>query len=440
MKQGKCVLLAGALALAAGSVAFSGQVKAESRFPCMPVFEESRFPRALVLAKSESLHASVFAAENMDFGQQEGTDAFVTRLYRICLGREPDSGGRHFWKERLKSEAATGADVAGGFFRSEEYLLLGKSEDQYVEDLYQALLGRASDTEGKRFWLRRLAVGSSRNLVFSGFVNSEEFTGLCGEYGVVRGSYTSPEPRDRKEQATSFVQRLYQLVLQRDGEADGLNNWTAFLLEGGSGAEVVEGFLFSEEFRQREMGLADYTELLYQAILGRSSDEAGKNGWLNAVRAGRRTPAELIDCFTGSLEFRNLCEQYQIEVGSGSGVEKELPRIQIWEPEVVNQMQKLVNEARAEAGLPPLTTSEKLENLALRRAAQITENYSHEGHVGGENIAHSSNRQADPKQIFQGWMDSPGHRANMMAEGYRSVACARYQTERGSYWVMVFEP
>lgn len=432
MKQRKRALMAGALALAAGSVAFSVQVKAESGFPRTPVFVES-----------ESHHASVFTAERMDTGQQgeEGADAFVARLYRICLGREPDFGGRYFWREHLEKGERTGADVAAGFFQSEEYLLLKRGADEYVEDLYQALLGRASDAEGKQFWLRRLAEGASRNLVFGGFVNSAEFADFCSRYGVIHGSYTSPEPRDQNEQATSFVQRLYQLVLQREGEAEGLNHWTAFLLEReGSGAEVVEGVFFSEEFRQRKIGLEDYIELLYQAILGRDSDEAGKHDWLNAVRAGQKTPGELVGCFTGSLEFQSLCERYQIVTGSGNGTERELPGIQIWEPEVVSQMQKLVNEARTEEGLPPLVTSEALEKLAIRRAVQISKDYSHTGHVGGENIAHSSNRWAGVEQMFQGWMDSRGHRANMMAEGYRSMACARYMTERGSYWVIVFEP
>lgn len=368
----------------------------------------------------------------------EDTAAFVSRLYRTCLGREADAGGLFFWQARLESGEAAGADVAAGFFLSREYQDMDQEDGQYVDDLYRAVLGREPDRGGKEFWLDYMDAGSSRHLVLSGFTNSQEFRSLCSRYRVDPGSYTSPEIRDQNREVTAFVQRMYRLVLRRDGEAEGLNNWTSFLLEqGGTGSEAAEGFFLSEEFRRRKTDLDDYVELLYRALLGRNSDPEGKRDWIEAVRSGRMTPAELIGSFAGSEEFRRLCQKYGVSAGSRSRPGGDLPNVRIFQPESVPEMRTLVNQLRENKGLPPFASSDQMEALALRRAEEISRNYSHEGHQGGENLAYSSSKSAGAEKIFQGWVNSSEHLENLTAKGYRTMGCAKYVTERGSYWVLV---
>ena len=100
-------------------------------------------------------------------------------------------------------------------------------------------------------------------------------------------------------------------------------------------------------------------------------------------------------------------------------------------------MRTLVNQLRENKGLPPFASSDQMEALALRRVEEISRNYSHEGHQGGENLAYSSSKSAGAEKIFQGWVNSSEHLENLTAKGYRTMGCAKYVTERGSYWVLV---
>lgn len=120
-------------------------------------------------------------------GKEDGVTGFVKRMYKVALGREGDPSGLKDWTNRLWTHAASGRDIAYGFIFSKEFLGKNYSDADYVEHLYEAFMGRKSDAPGKADWVGRLAKGSSREDVFNGFVGSQEFSGICNSYGIVRG-------------------------------------------------------------------------------------------------------------------------------------------------------------------------------------------------------------------------------------------------------------
>jgi len=58
------------------------------------------------------------------------------------------------------------------------------SNADYVEALYRAMLGRASDTAGKAYWISLLDRGAERLTVFDGFATSREFISICADHGM----------------------------------------------------------------------------------------------------------------------------------------------------------------------------------------------------------------------------------------------------------------
>lgn len=120
-------------------------------------------------------------------GAQDGVTAFVTRLYEVCLDRKPDAAGLNDWSKQLWDHSNTGRGVASGFIFSKEFTGKGYDDATYVEYLYKAFFGRASDAPGKADWLNRMAKGMTRQQVFDGFVGSKEFNDLCNRYGITRG-------------------------------------------------------------------------------------------------------------------------------------------------------------------------------------------------------------------------------------------------------------
>jgi LCP family protein required for cell wall assembly len=117
-------------------------------------------------------------------GSAEQVQAFVTRFYVQCLGRQPDSGGLDEWVGRLMNGSKTGADVAHGFVFSEEFLSNNHGNEAFLTILYSAFFNRQPDAEGYSTWLSRMVGGMNREKVLDGFLKSQEFAQLCANFGI----------------------------------------------------------------------------------------------------------------------------------------------------------------------------------------------------------------------------------------------------------------
>lgn len=116
---------------------------------------------------------------------------FVTRAYRLILGRAPDKSGLNAWVTQLSTGKNSGADIIRGFIESREFIDKKLSDDDYIVVLYKAVLNREPDNDGKQEWLDVMhGEGASRLAVLKGFIESAEFTKLCEFYGIKRGSIT----------------------------------------------------------------------------------------------------------------------------------------------------------------------------------------------------------------------------------------------------------
>ena len=114
---------------------------------------------------------------------------------------------------------------------------------------------------------------------------------------------------------------------------------------------------------------------------------------------------------------------------------------------------ELVNEERAKAGLNALTLKEDVTAAAQVRAVESETLFSHTRPDGtsfvtalkeagvsyrgaGENIAWG---QKSPEEVMQGWMNSAGHRANILNENYTTIGVGYHQNAAGvNYWSQLF--
>ncbi|MEI2583612.1 CAP domain-containing protein [Scytonema sp. PRP1] len=114
------------------------------------------------------------------------------------------------------------------------------------------------------------------------------------------------------------------------------------------------------------------------------------------------------------------------------------------------QVFELTNQERAKNGLSPLKANAELNYAADKYAEEMSKRgvLSHTGPDGskpwdraeavgyearmmGENIAAG---QRTPEQVVKGWMDSPGHRANILRSQYTDIGVGFYN----NYWVQGF--
>lgn len=104
---------------------------------------------------------------------------------------------------------------------------------------------------------------------------------------------------------------------------------------------------------------------------------------------------------------------------------------------------ELTNAERKSCGLAPLAIDEELMELAQIRAKEVSQKYSHERPDGttvvtlgcGENVGA---RTTAEKQV-NSWMNSEGHRRNILLDRYASIGAGCFKAENGRiYWVEVF--
>ena len=255
--------------------------------------------------------ARAVSFEEADASQIEG---FVTRLYRVCLDRSPDQAGLADWTGKLAGKKITGMECAYGFVFSAEFQGRNLGDSDYVEKMYQAFLGRASDATGKADWVGRLQGGMSRFDLFLGFANSTEFTGICESYGIERGDYSGGRFVNQAL-IRAFVTRLYEVCLRRSPDPTGLADWTNKLAFGSiTGTEAAAGFFFSKEYRSLKRSNDEFVEDLYNCFLGRASDTEGKASWAKKLIYGA-SDLSVFNGFSQSQEYDSICASYGIKRG-----------------------------------------------------------------------------------------------------------------------------
>lgn len=178
---------------------------------------------------------------------QSRTGAHVVALHETFMRSLPTPEQYRRWLSVADTEGLPVA--ANDMARSEAY------SGVIIDDLYQRVLGRSADQEGKDYWLGVLASGVRIETVGISFYGSREYF-------------------DRKGGADPFVRSLYDNLLHREPDQKGLDYWVG-LLEGrrATPADVASGFYLSIESRFDRAGR------VFESILGRRPSTAVQQDW-----------------------------------------------------------------------------------------------------------------------------------------------------------------
>ncbi len=242
--------------------------------------------------------AGVAALTDQELGEHQ-----VARLYVAAFGRNADSAGLIQQYAGLRSGlslAQLGDGLAGSAEFANRYGALSNAD--YVNALYQNVLGRPGDASGVAFYNGALARGASRGTILAAFADSGEERGrLNGNPNV---TYAAA--------AEAQVARMYDAALGRDADPTSFNTFTQAVINGTSLQTVALSFLGSPEFSNR-YGAAPTDQALvdgfYQNTLHRAPDAAGEAQFLRALASGGFSRADLLVAFADSQEHINALAQ-----------------------------------------------------------------------------------------------------------------------------------
>lgn len=159
------------------------------------------------------------------------------------------------WLLANKGQAATGytRDALEGASSSQLNVLsmlnpnYASSDEDFIEGLYTSLLGRASDAEGKDYWLSLSKSGVSRYELLESFL---------------KGASASSDAAAANASVANFIENIYQKYLGRPSDEAGKAFWMGVAGSGTSLADVLESMLQAAGAN----GEAGYANALGKAI------------------------------------------------------------------------------------------------------------------------------------------------------------------------------
>lgn len=258
--------------------------------------------------------------------EETGASGFIDRLYSFVLDRHCDASGKEYWLDLLQTGEMNGADVAYGFFFSEEFLNKNVDDNTYINLLYRVFMDRNGDAGGFQYWIDKMNNEDySRLDVFHGFTDSNEWANICVFYGIISGGngvVTVIPPAS--EGIKTFVTSLYTDCLDRAPDRAGFEEWCNQLAAMQiSGKEAAYGFFFSDEFisKTEDMVPEEIITIFYRVFLNRAPDSQGIAYWTEIMNQRDEIVTsyqgidELFLGFSESREFALKCANYGILVG-----------------------------------------------------------------------------------------------------------------------------
>ena len=242
----------------------------------------------------------------------------IEQQFAALLQRASDPAGKTFWQNEAARMCPLGIDpkqtfvvLGNSFVNSAEYIGFGRTDSQFVTDLYVSFFNRLPDSGGLTYWTGQIASGMPRNVVLAAFLYSPEYGATMQS---LFGTYVS-----RSEVYT--IVDLYGGLFRRLPDNSGFNNWLAqFRLAQCTGPAAVaqsvdvitKQFAGSAEYLARNRTNSEYVQDLYYAFLRRGGDLPGFNFWVSVLNGGQ-TREYVRQQFLASPEMQGRITQIAAE-------------------------------------------------------------------------------------------------------------------------------
>ncbi|MDC0411366.1 DUF4214 domain-containing protein, partial [Luminiphilus sp.] len=115
---------------------------------------------------------------------------------------------------------------------------------------------------------------------------------------------------------TAFIERFYVNILGRPSDQAGLNGWLE-IIQAQSASAVALGFFNSTEFLSKDLDNRAFLDILYSTLFNRAGDSGGVAGWLELLEAGKLRDM-VIYGFLRSAEFKALSDSFSVTAVSAA--------------------------------------------------------------------------------------------------------------------------
>ncbi len=199
---------------------------------------------------------------------------WLNQVYEALLGRPIDPSGLTYWSNVLSSASRT--QVAFLIEQTSAYRTVE------IQNAFQKLLGRAVDSNSLNYFLGLMSQGTNIQTVDAIIAGSSEF------YQTTGGGTN-----------TGFLNALYENFLNRPVDAAGLAVWGGALASGQSTTQVALGIIGTQEF------MTDMVQQDYQTYLQRAADPTSLSAFVSDLTGGSMNNDAIVATLLGSGEYAN---------------------------------------------------------------------------------------------------------------------------------------
>jgi Domain of unknown function (DUF4214) len=192
--------------------------------------------------------------------------------------------------------------ISKNFFNSPEYLNRNRTNEQFIQDLYQTYFQRAADQGGLAGWQAEISIGFPRDTIIQGFMYSPEFDNFMNQH--LSPNYHRAD--------IALILDVYRAAFHRLPEDGGLLGWLATIRsncqnsvqQATNARNFLSGVFNSQEYSNLGRSNQQFLGDMYDAVLRRYPDPTGWNGWLAQVNSGA-SRASIVSGIVNSQEFTN---------------------------------------------------------------------------------------------------------------------------------------
>ncbi len=183
-----------------------------------------------------------------------------------------------------------------------------------------------------------------------------------------------------------------------------------------NGVEIIDRYVFLYCDALKEVTLPESTQYVYDGAFPESTE---------------------VYCLNTELDKIGTCGYNKVEKFS-------VPYKKLYD--YAFEVLELVNIERGKEGLSPLVMNKELLEVAMLRSAEISVYYSHERPDFTSCFTASDLMMAEniavwydsPEAVVEGWMNSPGHRANILNESATVIGIGCANVAGGLWWAQCF--
>lgn len=117
---------------------------------------------------------------------------FVSKIYSVSLGRDPEVEGWKFWVQKLESKELPVTQFIYGLMKQDEFISRYLSKEEFVKMMYKIVVGRDPEEEGQKYWegkydeykLQVESLAELRIRIASEMMNESEFKQYITSMGL----------------------------------------------------------------------------------------------------------------------------------------------------------------------------------------------------------------------------------------------------------------